>query len=108
MTNKEKFGCFTVITTDYRMTAKRHGFEWAIRVHHDHMLSPHRLVDVSSDHLGDYCLVPLRTWSRNNTNSYKFMVNYGRYNKNSYVYFRTREDALTVLSLYAMKHGTFE
>lgn len=108
MTKKEKFGCFTVTPTDYRMTAKRHGFEWAIRVHHDHMLAPHRLVNVTSDHLGNYFLLPLKYWSSKNTHTCKFMVNYGRYNKNSYVYFRTREEALTVLSLYAMKHGTFE
>lgn len=108
MSRKEKFGCFTVAPTDYRMTAKRYGFEWAVLVDRDNILPPYRLRDIGVDHLGDYCLLPLSPWARRNPNQYKFMVKYGRYNKNSYVFFRTREDAETVLSLYAIKHGTFE
>lgn len=97
-----------MIPTDNRMTAKNYGFEWAIRCHRDYLMMPYRLRDISAKHLGNYCLLPLSHYAFKNPRRYQFMVKFGEYNKNSNLYFRTREDAESVLTLYAIEYGTFE
>jgi len=104
----EKIGKMTLAPTDYRMRAKRYNFDYRLVIPDYKTFDSLR--DIALEHLGDFTGIFNRTvYARN---GHAFASEYDFHgdidNSRHKLYFRNREDAESVLTLYAIKHGTFE
>ena len=107
MSKSEKIGKITLAPTDYRMRAKRYNFDYRLVI--PDFKTFDSLRDIALEHLGGY------TWMKEKTvtmygnafaSEYDFRGDFD--NSRHKLYFRNREDAESVLTLYAIQHGTFE
>jgi hypothetical protein len=104
----EKIGKMALAPTDYRMRAKRYNFDYRLVVPDYKTFD--NLRDIALDHLGGYTLINKgKIYGGNGhgfASEYDFQGDLD--NSRHKLYFRNREDAESVLTLYAIKHGTFE
>ena len=107
MSKSEKIGKITLAPTDYRMRAKRYNFDYMLVI--PYYTTFDNLREIAREHLGGY------TWMNEKTvtmygnafaSEYDFRGDFD--NSRHKLYFRNREDAKSVLTLYAIQHGTFE
>lgn len=104
----ENIGKISLAPTDYRMKAKRYNFDYRLVVRDYKTFDDLR--DIAQEHFGEYTWIhKSKVYNRHGhafASEYDFRGNID----NSYhkLYFRNREDAEIVLTLYAIQHGTFE
>ena len=105
----EKIGKMLLAPTDYRMRAKRYNFDYRLVIPDYKIFGSLR--DIALEHLGGgYTMIYKTTvYTRHGhlfASEYDFHGDID--NSRHKLYFRNREDAESVLTLYAIQHGTFE
>lgn len=105
----EKIGKMALAPTDYRMRAKRYNFDYRLVI--PDFKTFDNLREIAREHLGNYTWISNRR-TVHNSYSHAFASEYDFKgdidNSRHKLYFRNREDAESVLTLYAIQHGTFE
>lgn len=94
--------------TDYRMRAKRYNFDYRLVIPDYKIFNSLR--EIAQEHLGGYTFINKRTVHTRNGHAFASEYDFHGNLENSRhkLYFRNREDAEIVLTLYAIQNGTFE
>lgn len=110
----ESYKKIKIGTTDYRMAAKKMGFDWSIQVIPDEYMVFSKLREVSENHLGNNWInFPLGSWRKRLgfiPQHYAFGSHYAKMRRRRYqdphkLYFRTQEDVETILTLFVLQTG---
>lgn len=106
----EKIGKMSLAPTDYRMRAKRYNFDYRLVIPDYKTFDSLR--DIAREHLGMYTSINNNQRTVYTRDGHAFASEYDFHgdidNSRHKLYFRNREDAEIVLTLYAIQHGTFE
>ena len=107
---KQQLDGMTISPTDYRMTAKRFGFEWVISF--KSVKKYQDMQKIACDQFGNYIWFPLsRRYINGNVyrRELKFACQYGKHRSNRYeedkIYFRTKEDLDMIVVLLTLANG---